>query len=398
MSPPHILVVEDRSIEALQIKKRLAKLGYEIISLVDSSEESLTHAAEENPDIVLLDFLHDVETPDKLIQERIKKVFDIPVLFVASKKSDPEIDPSVKLSPAGFLLKPFDDQELKIAVESAMDRNRIRLSEERELAKKKTVNWDEKSQSHKASPAKSDIATTKKGEAEALAFIRQIPTFKKLPEDSLKQLVKRSQFADVASGEYIAFEGDQDEASFIVVSGRFAMTKTATSGKELVVELLGPGDFLGMVFTIEQVPSELSARAQCNSEILWIQTSYLLSVLKEHPELYKAFAEHLAHCLHSSHDLSHALAHDSVKVRVAALLLTLVAKFSRIQKQRGGAVVLDITRQQIADLTGTTPETATRVTRAMHLDEIIDCGKPGVITILDIKALREITENMCGDN
>ncbi len=232
----------------------------------------------------------------------------------------------------------------------------------------------------------------KKGLTEALVFMKQNSTFGKLPEKTLIQLLQSSKFAKVATGEYIAFQGDVDAASFIVISGRFSMTKSTPSGKELVVELLGPGDFFGLIFAIEGLPAQLAARAHRDSEILWIQTAALQEVLKENPELYKNFLEYFSHCLHSSHSLSQSLAHSSVKVRIVSLLLNLAEKFPRLGEEINSPIVVDITRQQIADLTGTTPETATRVTRAMHKEGVINCGTPGMIRIIDIEALKELTE------
>lgn len=387
--PNHILIVDDGAIKTLNIQDRLAKLGYEVIALIDNSEQSLTKAAHAAPDLVLLDFLHDLETNDTSIAERVKKVLDIPVIFVTSKESHSPEFSKTKLPPPGFILKPFDDLELQAAIKLALDSNRLRINTEKKNKKKVVIN-DFLVAENAYTTNKNNSENPRKSKTEALDFIRQIPIFAKLPEKALSELVSRSQFANVAAGEYIAFEGDQDEASFIVISGRFAMTKTAVSGKELIVELLGPGDFFGLLFAIEDLPAQLSARAQNDSEILWIQTSLLQSVLKENPALYKGFAEYLSHCLHLSHNLSHGLAHDNVRVRIASLLLSLVAKFARIKKEVSSPIVIDITRKQIADLTGTTPETATRVTRMMHNDGVINCGNPGVLRIIDVDALKKI--------
>ncbi|HQH26692.1 MAG TPA: Crp/Fnr family transcriptional regulator [Oligoflexia bacterium] len=227
----------------------------------------------------------------------------------------------------------------------------------------------------------------------AFDFIKEIPTFSQLPGDALSSLAEQSRFASIRSGDYIAFEGSQDEASFIVVSGRLAMTKSSMSGKDLVVQLLGPGDFFGMVLAIEKLPSQLSARAQTDAEVLWIPTEALLGVLSGHPVLYKGFVAQLSDWLHTAHKLSRGLAHDSVEVRIAALLVLLAAKFARTRDENNDPIVVDITRQHIADLTGTTPETATRVTRSMHRTGLIEVNKPGVIIVKNLQALKKLAES-----
>ena len=372
MPPRHVLVVDDGCIPALNLHGRISKLGYEVISLSVGSDASIARSAKSKPDLAVMDFFYDTDTDDVSTAERVRAVLDIPVIFVTAE--------DLRRASADILQKPFDDRELKTAIDTAIDRNR-------EIGTQAKLRPGIKKPRSPTAPISDD-----KGSTEAYELVCQIPAFKQLSEQAKKELVAQARFAEVAAGEYIAFEGDEDEASFIVVSGRFAMTKSSAGGKELIVQLLGPGDFVGMIYAIEKLPARLSARAQCDSEVLWIQTSVLLRVLKEHPDLYKGFMEYLAAYLHLSHTVSHGLAHDSVKVRIASLLLSLVAKFSRVRNELSSPIVIDITRQQIADLTGTTPETAIRVTRAMHAAKIINVSSPGVLRIVDIEALKKIAQ------
>lgn len=230
---------------------------------------------------------------------------------------------------------------------------------------------------------------------EAYTFLRKHNTFAKVPEKELKQLAAACRFASIDAGEYITSEGyEKSLYGFIVVSGRLAMNKTSLSGKELVVELLAPGDIFGLLLTLahEDAPSELSARAQSKSEVLWVPIQELDSVLNSHPSLYKEFLIHLLEYLQSSYKISRGLAHDRVQVRIAAVLSTLARKFSRplpaVQDN-----TIDITRQQLADLTGTTPETAIRVTRSMQRAGMIDMKHPGIIRILNQSAHQELAEH-----
>lgn len=71
----------------------------------------------------------------------------------------------------------------------------------------------------------------------------------------------------------------------------------------------------------------------------------------------------------------------------------MVAKFARVRMDTMSPIAIDITRQQIADFTGTTLETATRLTREMHKSGVINCGSPGVISIIDLQALKKIIED-----
>jgi CRP-like cAMP-binding protein len=230
--------------------------------------------------------------------------------------------------------------------------------------------------------------------SEVYNFLVSLPEFSALPAPLLRSLAERSRLVSVTAGEYITHEGeDESPYGFIVVSGRLAIMKTSINGKELVVDLLIRGDIFGVLLMLsqEKMVVQLSARAQICSRIIWVPKKHLLPMLNTHPELYPGFVSHLLHNLHSSYNLSRGLAHDRVEVRIAAILVTLAIKYSRPSSSPLNHTI-DITRQQIADLTGTTPETAIRVTRAMLRKKLIDISRPGIVKVIDLEGLQLMAE------
>jgi len=230
--------------------------------------------------------------------------------------------------------------------------------------------------------------------SEAQAFLRSLDSFSELTDSELRSLANSCRFANIAPGQYISSEGDEDALTgFIVESGRLSMIKTSINGKELIVELLAPGDIFGIVemLSSDAVPLQLSSRAQLESRVLWMPVKTLSSVLDGNPKVYKGLVDHVLKRLQLSYRISRGLAHDKVEVRIASILVTLALKFSRPRPAPQNHTI-DITRQQIADLTGTTPETAIRVTRAMQRDGMIDIGRPGVVRVVDLDALEVIAD------
>jgi CRP-like cAMP-binding protein len=229
----------------------------------------------------------------------------------------------------------------------------------------------------------------------AFRFLRSIREFASLSTPTLKALAAVSRLDSLMPGEQITNEGDaQQSHGFIVVSGCLSMFKTSSNGKELIVELLQAGDIFGVLLMLagNRRPAELSARAIQSSKVLWIPITYLTQALAEHPVLFRDFAAHILVCLQSSYRLSRGLAHDRVEVRIAAVLSSLALKFGTM-KSSSRVPILYFTRQQLADLSGTTPETAIRVTRAMQREDILDLKRPGIIRVLDILALNQRAES-----
>lgn len=233
------------------------------------------------------------------------------------------------------------------------------------------------------------------GKSDAYQFLRTLKSFSNVPPADLNLLADSSRFVSLNSGQYITIEGEDDSSTgFIVVSGCIAMLKTSSSGKELIVDLLPAGDIFGLLLKLAEgrLPEQLSARSMRKSVLLRVPMIDFKQTLKTQPHLLGEVVEHLLVSLQSAYCLSCGLAHDRVEVRIATVLLALAGKFATLVPNEP-LPVINFTRQQIADLTGTTPETAIRVTRAMQHDGLIDIKRPGVIRVLDRKGLGLIAES-----
>ncbi len=239
-----------------------------------------------------------------------------------------------------------------------------------------------------------ELAPDKISGSDPMRFLQSLREFADVPSRDLKNLADSSRFSEIDSGEYLSNEGEEESLNgFIVVSGKVAMLKNSSNGKELIVELLQAGDIFGLLLTLaaDKLPYQLSARALQKSKVLWVPINSFVNLFKVQPRLSQDVVAYSLLCLHSSYKLARGLAHDRVEVRIAAVLSSLALKFSR-SANTNQPYTLDFTRQQLADLTGTTPETAIRVTRAMQRDGLIDIKRPGVIRIVNLEALHELVD------
>jgi CRP-like cAMP-binding protein len=230
--------------------------------------------------------------------------------------------------------------------------------------------------------------------AEIFDFLRSLHELRELPSGELRALATTCRIANYASGESIAIEGDdQSLYGFIVMSGLIAMLKTSINGKELIVELLQSKDTFGLLLNLaeQRVPAQLTSRPIRKTRVIMVPIRAFDDVLRARPELFRLLVGHLILCLQSSYRLSRGLAHDRVEIRIAAVLSSLALKFAENLPQKDSPTIR-FTRQQLADLTGTTPETAIRVTRQMQRDGILDISRPGIIRILKLDELQLLVE------
>lgn len=117
---PKILIVEDESIIALNIKEILIDFGYDITGIAPNSEKALRLITTKTPDLILMDItLKDREDGIELA-EQISKLISVPIVFLTANDKNKTIDRAIDIKPYGYVLKPFKAIELKTAIEIAL--------------------------------------------------------------------------------------------------------------------------------------------------------------------------------------------------------------------------------------------------------------------------------------
>ncbi len=120
MNPVSILVVEDEAIVAMNIEERLLAMGYGPIGRVASGEDALSHIQVKRPHLILMDIqlqgaMDGIETATE-----IRRHFHIPVIFLTAYSEDSTLDRAKVAEPFGYILKPFENRELKSTIEIAL--------------------------------------------------------------------------------------------------------------------------------------------------------------------------------------------------------------------------------------------------------------------------------------
>jgi two-component system, response regulator PdtaR len=115
-----ILLVEDDDIIAKVADWRLKNLGYEVVGRATSGAEAMELVVKNRPDLVLMDINIKGEIDGIETAKMIKKGFSIPVVYVTSHSDGPTLDRARATQPDGFIVKPFEDNDLRIAIELAL--------------------------------------------------------------------------------------------------------------------------------------------------------------------------------------------------------------------------------------------------------------------------------------
>lgn len=120
MTAPRILIVEDETIVALDLEHRLARLGYESAGTIDTGEQALTQTEQQHPDLVLMDIRLAGAMDGITAAQEIRRRFRTPVIYLTAYSEDGTLQRAKLTEPFGYILKPFEDQELKTTIEMAL--------------------------------------------------------------------------------------------------------------------------------------------------------------------------------------------------------------------------------------------------------------------------------------
>jgi len=217
------------------------------------------------------------------------------------------------------------------------------------------------------------------GKAEIL---RRSFIFSNLNDDELGELANLAIERSFVPNEFIFWDGDTPEWFYIVAEGKVKVLKYSSSGREFIIAFFSPGEMFGEVAVFENKPYPASAQAIAETKVVGVKREDLLSFLTNRPQVALRIINILGGRLRDAQGRLRDLAGERVEQRLASVLLMLSAKLG---------LTLPFTRQEIADMAGTTTETAIRV--MSHLkDRGIIRSVRGKVIILNEEKLRLLSE------
>ncbi len=120
MSKAKILIVEDETIVARDLKKSVEQMGYFVCAIASSGEEAVQKADETRPDLILMDIVLKGDMDGIRAAEQIKTLFKIPIVYLTAYDDEDILQRAKITTPYGYITKPFNDRELHIAIEIAL--------------------------------------------------------------------------------------------------------------------------------------------------------------------------------------------------------------------------------------------------------------------------------------
>jgi CRP-like cAMP-binding protein len=218
--------------------------------------------------------------------------------------------------------------------------------------------------------------------------IRRTTMFKRLSELDRKHLAAVSHIKRYGKGDRVFGEGEPSDVFTVVASGRVKIVKMTPAGKDVILEIFGTGDPFGAVAAYEGRPFPASAIALEDTVCLITPRNAFFALLEQHPSLVRGLLLGLTQRLVELTNRLTEMTGGRVEARIARLFLKLADNMGR-PGAGGIAIPMSLSRQELADLTGTTIETCIRVMSRWGKEDLVRTEKDGFV-IADKAALEEL--------
>lgn len=220
---------------------------------------------------------------------------------------------------------------------------------------------------------------------EVAQAIGTLPLYRRLQVEDRVKLAAVSTLESFPRASLIFREGDEARSVHVVVAGRIKVAKLTPAGREVILDMPGPGDPIGAVAAFEGFAYPASATATVDSVCLVTRRDAFFSLLEAHPSLVRGLLSGLTLRLVELTKRMAELSGGRVEARMARLLCKL-AEEQGVRREAGVFVPVRLTRQELADLCATTIETAIRVMSRWGKEGLVRTERDGFL-ILDPPAL-----------
>lgn len=180
-----------------------------------------------------------------------------------------------------------------------------------------------------------------------------------LSEKQGDAIVERGTIRDLKSGAMLFRQGDAATESFLVLAGRLKLGKLHERGKEALIRYIGPGELSAMIAVLRGREYPVSAKAVGITRVVGWERGMMTDLMLEYPQLAFNMLRHSLDRLEELQRRYLELHAEQVEQRIARSLLRIM---NQSGKRLGDEIVIDfpITRQELADYTGTTLYTVSR--------------------------------------
>jgi len=227
------------------------------------------------------------------------------------------------------------------------------------------------------------------------SLIQSLPVFSAMDDVELDDVISRGTALRIPKGAAVFEQGETAKAFYVLLNGRLKVMKLTPDGQQVVIRFVVPGDIYGIAKALNREDYPATATALVDSVTLAWDMAVWDEFMDRHPAFARNVMRMLGRRIEEAHTRLKEMATQDVEHRVAHAVLRLVSQSGR--NVEGGVLVdFPVTRQEIAEVSGTTMHSVSRVLSAWENAGLVVVGRQKVI-VCDLERLSRIAEETGGE-
>ncbi len=204
-----------------------------------------------------------------------------------------------------------------------------------------------------------------------ISLLDDSPLFKALSANERQVVAPLFRLQTAQRGSFLFHEGDPADRLYLVAEGEVKVLKHSLGGQEVILHLASRGDLIGGIAILGEQQYPATAQAQTDARVATLSGQDFRQLMRTYPDMAANIIAVLLSRLRQAHETIRQVTFERVERRLARLLLRMVTRFG---KRTGEGVLIDIvlTRQDLAAMTGTTLESASRVMSKWHKQGLVE--------------------------
>lgn len=228
--------------------------------------------------------------------------------------------------------------------------------------------------------------------ADAAAALADLSLFASLAVRERAAIAPRFQSVAFERDDILFFEGAPPDWLYVVDDGYIKLVKHSDDGRDIILHVAARGDLIGGVSAFGRRPHPFTAQAMVPARALRVSGPDFAEIMKTHPAIASQTVTSLIEELTEAHETAKSLATERVERRIARQLLKLVGRMGR-DTPGGIEIAVPLARQDVADIAGTTVESAIRVLSRWRQAGLV-VTVSGRLVVQDLEGLQELAEEV----
>jgi len=210
------------------------------------------------------------------------------------------------------------------------------------------------------------------------SLVADLPLFVGLSSADLDAILSEARSVRVAKNSPVFEQGEDAHSFFVLLHGHVRASKTTPAGQQVVVRYVAPGEVFGVAKAIGLTKYPATATAVDDSVVLAWPSAAWPRLVAQHPALATNTLQTVGNRLQETHTRVVEMSTQQVERRIAHALLRLAKQAGR-RTAEGVEIDFPISRQDIAEMTGTTLHTVSRTLSAWESQGLIESGRQRVV-------------------